>query len=695
MPARDPRYDILFEPVRIGPKTLRNRFFQVPHCCGFGTVKPGTQAGHRGTKAEGGWAAVCTEYCSISPQADVAGFVCAQLFDDHDVRNLRLMTDEAHEHGALAGVQLWHGGSVSNGWESRLPALSSSDMASQELGGWVVPKPMEAADIRQVQREHVEASLRARDAGFDIVYVYPGHGYLLMQFLSPFHNKRTDEYGGSLENRARFFLETTEMMREAVGDDLAIAARIGLQAMGNESGLPEEELYGVVELADHLVDLWDVAVDHWPDDSSTSRNQPTDHEGPFFPDIKRHTSKPVVGVGRLTSPDTMAAIIRSGRWDLIGAARPSISDPYLPRKIEEGRVEDVRECIGCNICIARGEWGRQLICTQNPTAGEEYRRGWHPERFTQAANAAKSVLIVGGGPAGLECATVLGKRGMHAVHLVDASREIGGSVAQAARLPGLSEWRRLIDWRLVQIEKLRNVALIPGKRLDAGAIRDYGADIVILATGSHWRPDGVNGVTHAPIPGADAALPHVLTPEQVLAGEKPAGTRVVVYDTDGYYMGVGMAELLARRGHEVVLVTPDSDISSFSEYTLELERVSERIYGLGIDVRTQTTVEAVAAGGVTAAHAYRPGEVAIEADSVVLVTQRVADAGLWVELDGDRDGLAAEGIEALYRIGDCVTPRIHAEAVFDGHRLAREIDAENPAVALTYVRERPEAEAAA
>ncbi len=218
MSGRDPRHDVLFEPVRIGPKTLRNRFYQVPHCTGFGVEKPWTQARHRGLKAEGGWASVCTEYCAINPESDEYPYISARLWDDGDVRALRLMTEEAHAHGALAAVELWHGGIHVEARESRTVPLAPSQIAS-EFEPLVVPKAMELSDIRRTQDDWVAAALRAREAGFDIVYVYGSHTYLPTQFLSPRYNHRTDAYGGSFENRARFWLETLERVREAVGDD--------------------------------------------------------------------------------------------------------------------------------------------------------------------------------------------------------------------------------------------------------------------------------------------------------------------------------------------------------------------------------------------------------------------------------------------------------------------------------------------
>jgi dimethylamine/trimethylamine dehydrogenase len=434
---RDPRHDILFEPVQIGPKTLRNRFYQVPHCTGFGSEKPGSQARFRGMKAEGGWAAVCTEEALVSPDSDFWPVVSQRVWDPEDARNLGLMADEAHEHGSLAGVELTHGGVHGTTRESRWPAIGPSQLAS-DYYAFVVPKAMEPDDIDRVRGDWVRAAKLVRDAGFDIVYVYGGHSYLPLQFLSPFYNRRTDAYGGSLENRARFWLETLEAVREAVGDDCAIAVRLCVEALG-PAGVELEEGLGFVRLADHLVDLWDVNVGsilHWSKDSGASRFFQEGYQLEWTGRVREATAKPIVGVGRLTNPDRMAEIIRSGAWDLIGAARPSIADPFLPSKVEQGRYGEVRECIGCNVCILKSEGGNHIGCTQNATAGEEYRRGWHPEQFEPAENRDRDVLVVGAGPAGMECAIVLGKRGFRRVHLVDAGEDIGGIMRWVPRLPG-------------------------------------------------------------------------------------------------------------------------------------------------------------------------------------------------------------------------------------------------------------------
>ena len=633
---------------------------------------------------------MCTEYCSIGPESDEMPYVSARLWDDEDVRCLSLMCDEVHEHGALAGVELHHGGAHSPNRETRLAPIAPSALAS-DYEPAVVPRAMELADIRRIQEQWVAAARRARSAGFDIVYVYGAHSYLPMQFLSPFYNRRTDAYGGSFANRARFWLETLELVRGAVGHDCAIAARISLDALG-PAGVEIEEGLAFVRAADHLVDLWDVnigSIDEWSKDAGASRFFREGYQLEWTGRIREATAKPVVGVGRLTNPDRMAEIVSSGVWDVIGAARPSIADPFLPRKIEEGRLDEIRECTGANVCVAKAEDWRHLGCLQNATAGEEYRRGWHPERFARASNADRDVLVVGAGPAGMECAIVLGKRGLRRVHLVEAEAELGGCVRWISRLPGLGEWGRVVNWRTVQLGKLRNVEVITGLELAAADAREYGAEIVVVATGARWAADGTSPATHAPIAGADASLAHVLTPEQVMVeGKRPPGSRVVVYDCEGYFAAAGLAELLAGERFDVELVTPLEQISPFSDMTLEGPLLRQRLHDRGVSMRREAAIIRVEPGGVTGETEFGdPFE--LETDGIVLVTQRISNDAVYVGLAGDEEALRAEGVEAVYRVGDCVAPQLLADVIFDGHRLGREIDSPNPAIPLPALRERP------
>ena len=428
---RDPRFDILFEPVKLGPVTARNRFYQVPHCNGMGHAHPSAHAAMRGVKAEGGWAVVCTEEVEIHHSTETAPFVEGRLWDDQDIPAHERLTEAVHEHGSLAGIELVHQGHLTSNLYSREPPMGVAGLPTYGTDP-VQARRMNLQDIEDLRRWHRNAVRRSLQAGYDLVYVYAGHNLTVIQhFLSPLYNDRTDAYGGSLENRARLLREILEDTLEEVDGRAAVACRICVDELYGDAGLGRSEIEQVLGLVGELPDVWDFMVGEWDFDSITSRFAGEGAQEEYVRGLKALTSKPVVGVGRFTSPDTMVRMIRDGVLDLIGAARPSIADPFLPRKIEEGRWDDIRECIGCNICVSGDYTHTPLRCTQNPSMGEEWRRGWHPERIRPKASDA-SVLVVGAGPAGLEAAMMLGRRGYQVV-LAEASRR--ARRAGAARGP--------------------------------------------------------------------------------------------------------------------------------------------------------------------------------------------------------------------------------------------------------------------
>lgn len=665
---RDRRYDILFDPVRIGPVTTKNRFYQVPHCTGMGWVRPRTLAEMRGVKAEGGWGVVNTEYCSIHPASDDQLHISATLWDDADVRNHRLMTDKVHAHGALAGAELWFSGSRSANIATRLVSM---DVASRPngVGHPFQSRAMDREDIRNLRRWHRNAALRAKAAEFDIVYVYATHGYLLAHFLDPETNTRSDEYGGSLENRTRLVRELIEETKEAVGDRCAVAVRFAADAKAGEDGQPilgeRQEMF--VMLAE-MPDLWDINIADYSLEMGASRFVKEGALEPYMQWIKSATTKPVVTVGRFTSPDTMAAWVRSGLTDLIGAARPSIADPFLPRKIEEGRIEDIRECIGCNVCYSGDSLAVPIRCTQNPTMGEEWRYGWHPDRIDPRGSDSL-VLVVGAGPAGLEAARALGQRG-YRVALAEAGRVLGGRVVREAALPGMREYIRVRDWREGQIAKMPNVEVFRESRLTADDIRDFGADHVVIATGARWRRDLFTGKRFESI--AEDTTP-VLTPDDIMDGRLPEGP-VVVYDADGYYMGGVIAERLRGAGLAVTLVTPDDQVSQWAEKTGEGWRVPGHLIGLGIDLLTAHELSWFDGATATLACAHSGRVRHLPARGLVLVGQRAPVDDLYTALRYDAAGNHADLPFTLARIGDCEAPAIIAAATYAGHRYAQGLD---------------------
>jgi dimethylamine/trimethylamine dehydrogenase len=661
---RSPRYDVLFEPIRIGPVVAKNRFYQVPHCNGMGHARPRSHAAMRGVKAEGGWAVVSTEETEIHPSSDLSPDIEGRLWDDGDIPAIAAMADAVHAHGALAAIQLVHNGPTAANRYSREPPIGPR---SEPISAYdpVQARAMTKADIRDVRRWHREAAVRAMTAGFDVITVYAGHGLSLpMHFIQARRNTRTDEYGGSIENRVRFLREILEDTRDAVGHRCAVAVRFAVDELMGPLGITADgDGRAVVELLKDVPDLWDVNVAAWANDSSTSRFSPEGAQLELVRFVKQVTRKPVVGVGRFTSPETMLSVVREGILDFIGAARPSIADPFLPRKIEEGREDEIRECIGCNICVSGDMTHTPLRCTQNPTMAEEWRRGWHPETIAPKKTSA-SILVVGGGPAGMECALWLGRRG-YEVHLAEASSALGGRVTREARLPGLAEWARVRDHRVVMLEKLSNVRVYPASNLGAGDVRalmeELPAQHVVIATGARWRNDGFGRAHPLAIPGF---VERAFTPDDVMA-DAPIEGPVVVLDDDHYYMGGVCAEKLALRGLDVVLVTPAHVASAWTVNTLELYPINRRLRERGVRIVPQRTVVAFSGSEVETACIFTGARSRIEARSVVSVTARLPVDDLLEELSD---------LPSVTAIGDAHAPSTIAAAVYAGHRYARELD---------------------
>ena len=672
--GRNPRYDVLFEPVRIGPVTARNRFYAVPHASGMTNAMPHMRAAFRETKAEGGWGVVCTGYVSIDPGSDDAPLPYATLWDEDDIRSHALTTEAVHRHGALAGIELWHGGGCVTNRLNRTPSMSPSGTAWMPTHvsymGNQRPRVMDQQDIRELLEMQRRAAVRARSAGFDIVYVYAGMGYLPHEFLLPEWNHRTDDYGGSVRNRVRIVRELLEVTREAVAGRCAVALRISLEELrARPSDNAPSEAHEVVQLLADLPDLWDVKMDSETTDCAPSRFTAEGSHEPVIAFVKSITRQPVVGVGRFTSPDAMVGQIRRGVLDLIGGARPSIADPFLPQKIDDGREDEIRECIGCNICISSWHEGVPVRCTQNPTIGEEWRRQWHPERVPPAPTRS-TVLVVGGGPAGLECALTLGRRG-YEVMLAEAEEDLGGRLRFETRLPGLATWSRVLDWRRSQLQRLNNVTVYRGNRVDAGQILELQPAHVVVATGCRWMP-----LLYTPleVPAGTLDSPNVYTPDEVAAGvalEDP----VVVFDFDNYYMGSALAEHLARSGHNVSYVTPAGLASAWGVMTNEQPQVYRALAAAGARLHTLARVESFTGGKLTLTHVFTAARAQLPCQSLVIVGARLPNDALYRELMARREEFPAAGIVSVTRIGDALAPGAIAHAVHSGHRYAREMDA--------------------
>ena len=681
---RDPRYDILFEPQKIGPVTAKNRFYQVPHCNGGGYRDPSAAAAMRGVKAEGGWGVIFTEQTEMHHTSEITPFIELRLWEDQDIPSIAKMAAAMKTHGALAGIQLAYSGiNGPNMYTKEVPLAPSALPIRTFTNDPVQARAMDKTDIANLRRWFVNAARRSKLAGFDLICLYGAHGFGIFQhFLSRATNQRSDEYGGSLENRSRFAREVIADMREAVGDTMGITLRVSLDETIGNLGFSNAEVRDFIAMNAELPDLWDLAMGTWEDCSGPSRFKGEAAQELWVTGIRELSPRPVVGVGRFTSPDVMARMIKSGRLDFIGCARPSIAEPFLPLKIDEGRVDDIRECIGCNICITGDMTQGMGRCTQNPTWMEEWRRGWHPEKIA-AKGASDTVLIIGSGPAGLEAALAAANRG-YDVAVAEARDTFGGRVALERQLPGLSAWGRVADYRLYQLNQRPNVQLYPGSKLTADDVMDFGFHNICVATGAQWRADGVSRQHVVPMP-ADASMP-VFTPDDIMAGHLPKG-RVVVFDDDHYYMGGVLAELCAQQGCEVVLVTPSAFVSDWTANTLEQGAIHRRLVAAGVKIVLNTGVAAIHSDGVETNCTYTDIRSRTLCDAVVMVASRISDDALFHALMARAGDWAAAGIRSVKLIGDAAAPAPIAWATFAGHRYARELDTADIGDALPFRRE--------
>lgn len=682
--ARDPKYDILFDQVKIGPLTAKNRFYQVPHCNGGGYRDPSAVAEMRGIKAQGGWGVIFTEQCEMHHSSEITPFIELRLWEDKDIPMLAKMSGRMKEFGALSGIQLAYSGiNGPNLYSKEVPLAPSALPIRTFTNDPIQARAMDKQDIKNLRRWFVNAFKRCKEAEFDLVCLYGAHGFGIFQhFLSRMTNHRTDEYGGSLENRARFVREVVEDAHNTIGDKMAITLRLSLEELTGDLGFANSELRDFVEMHADLPDLWDFAHGAWEDCSGPSRFKEEAAQQDLVAGIKALTSKPVVGVGRFTSPDVMVSQIKKGVLDFIGCARPSIADPFLPLKIEQGRIEDIRECIGCNICVTGDMTMSVSRCTQNPTFMEEWRKGWHPEKMNPKG-VSQTVLVIGSGPAGLEAARALGARG-YDVALAEAGNGLGGRVTLEAQLPGLAAWGRVRDYRTYQISQMPNVIPYFDSHLSAQDVLDFGFQNVAIATGAQWRRDGVarQHVVAMPI---DRGM-KIYTPDDLMAGDVPLGD-VLLYDDDHYYMGGVLAELLVQKGAKVTLVTPSAYVSDWTNNTLEQATIHRRLAGMGVRIVLNRGVSLIAKDHVITNCVYTGDLTPEVADAVVMVASRLSSDGLWQALQQRQNEWADAGILSVKLIGDAAAPGPIAWATYAGHRFARELDMPDIGDAVPFRRE--------
>jgi 2,4-dienoyl-CoA reductase-like NADH-dependent reductase (Old Yellow Enzyme family) len=668
----------LFEPLAIGPHTARNRIVFGAHFTMFS--EPGVAFGEPGyfgeryarylaIRARGGVGAIVAGQAQVHPTTAYQMHNNAIAWEDAAVPHFERVTEAIHDHGALALLQLAHNGGVNQGPWSRLPVWAASDVANS----FEAPKPLERHEIAELVDFFARSAGNAARGGFDGVEIHAAHGYLLQEFLSPRSNRRDDDYGGSLENRMRFPLEVLAAVRGAVGKGVAVGLRIvGDEESPDPGALGREECAEIARrfVATGLVDFLNVSVGlsgigmvrpmYAPHlcavpAARAIRQALRDHVGRARPG-----TPPVFAVQRILAPEEAEGILERGDADAVTLVRALVADPDWPRKAAAGEGATIRRCTGVNQgCYGNLTLGLPVTCVTNPVVGREAELD---EQTLAPGARRRRVVVVGGGPGGLEAAWVAAARG-HETILLERSSVLGGKIRAAARLPGRAEIGDLADWRAGECAR-RGVDVRLGHDATVDSVLALAPDAVIVATGAVATRDAASKVHPMPIAGWDQAF--VLDHEAALARALEIGPRVAILDAVGHIEAIGLGELLARRGCDVLLVTPLP-----SPLALDRETAGyalPRAVQAGVRWRPNTVLAAIGANAVTLVDTLsRRSETVDGIDHVVIRTHGRADARLYFALRESAPGLD------VVRIGDAVAPRYADRAIFDGHLAGRAV----------------------
>ena len=576
-------YNALFQPLRIGPKLLKNRLFAASHGVGFGYRDPDAMLAIRKMKAEGGWAAVATEQTEIHPTSDLSPYSGLRAWDADDLPVISAVSKAIQGGGALSAIELCHSGlNVSNLGTREVPIGPTALPTQQYLPA--IPEPfyareMSLADIEAFRQWHIAATKLSIKAGYDIVLVFAmGTLSLLHQFLNPRLNRRRDKYGGSLENRARLLIEVLDDTRAVLGKSAALGVRLSVADLLGDPKGPPEALY---QLLNGKADFWDLSF--FRGGVLASGSGRSDFDGDAYlhslEAAREVFETPLTTTRFFDTPDAMNAAVKSGLIDFVTVARQSISDPFFPQKLAAGELEAIRPCIKCNICVSGDLSYVPVSCTQNPAFGEEWRRGWHPE-IPKISKRRKRVMVIGAGSAGLEASLRLSERG-HKVTLLEQNKTVGGRVNFIAQLPGLDRWHQVVDYRLKRLLCQSEVALKTDQlvTLDWVINQAQGYDHIALATGAKWRLDVVDRTTTRPL-ATDGSLP-IYPPTKAI---NLSSGKTLIFDLEHYQIASQLALLRQAAGDLVTLATPCAEIAPWTHKTMEQQSVQAKLLRAGIQI---------------------------------------------------------------------------------------------------------------
>jgi mycofactocin system FadH/OYE family oxidoreductase 2 len=663
-------FKYLFTPLEIGNVTVRNRIFISAHSKQYAEnhMISRRHAYYYGERAKGGTGLIVCDMLHIHPTSSSNFTKACFGFDPKMIPSLKMVTDVVHEHGAKFFAQLVHSGCHGDGgvyedeWRPVWGVSGIPDVSIRESC-----KEMEIEDIQELVEGFEKSAFIAKEGGCDGVELHGAHGYLINQFFSPLFNKRTDKYGGNLEKRMTFVIEVLDAVRKAVGRDFVVGIRISADELVPGGNTVND--YKVI--AKKLEETGDV---DYINVSSGTYYTPYIFTPPMLlphafrtylaAEIKRVVDIPVFTVGRIKDPLLAEKILADGQADMVGMTRAQIADPELANKAREGRLDDIRPCIGCNQgCISRLYTQRGVTCLGNAAAGREEQLGIGT---IKPAEKRKNVLVIGGGPAGMEAARIAAMR-KHNVLLFEGKEQLGGQVNLLAKVPIRAEFADLIRWQAGQIEKL-GVKIHLNTKMDVGAVKTMQPDVVVVATGS--MPQRTGFMEALPlrkgIPGADQE--NVFTAWDILEDKVDfKGKNVLLIDNDAAHEAYATADYIAEGGGKLQIVTwlyhVGLDLAPVHDIDLYYRRLIEK----GVTFLEIHIVKEIRGNQAVIYNDYTPNQVRTldNIDLFVLAMNKDPNDTLYKELKGR--------VPELYRIGDCVAPRKTQYAIWDGHMIGRKI----------------------